>query len=274
MLTGWNRLQAALAAAVAASGVGVAATSAGGGGSAEPLAAGQILALVQRAPAALNSYPSVKMTLTFSIDAGGRHVGFTETGLISRDGQVGTIHMDLPNGLGAFDAVVSGRTIYAHVAASKLTLTGGRHWASVTLTGAQTQPVTGSNALDYLRLLAGADGQVTTVGHKTIDGAATTHYRVDVDVAKAAAAAPPQFGTADQTLTAAGVRTLPVDLWLDSNGAPRQMKMSYHLDGGSFTMTIRFRGSTNPVTVTPPPVTDDYPVSDFPQLAQFIANIP
>jgi hypothetical protein len=267
------RLQATLTAAVLACAVGAALAGAGGASeSGVPQASGRILALIARAPATLASYPSIKMTFDIDLDINGQHVSIDENGLTRSDGRGGTLSMTLPRGLGTFTAIVVGRTVYARVAAVKLPLTGGRHWAAVTFTGGQTQPATGSDALAYLRLLAGANGTIRVRGHDTIEGAPCTHYMVDVDVAKAAAAAPSQFGDTTQQLVQAGVTTLPVDVWLDAQGKPRKMKISYHLDGASFSMTIKAQGSNTPVNVTAPRASDVDAVGTFAELAPLVLN--
>jgi len=267
------RAQAVATAAVLASGIGLAAAG-GATSTAVPQASGQILALIARSPEALAQYPSLRMTVTINIGTNGRNITLQEHGLVSRDGRLGTVSMALPNGLGQMNSVVSGRTIYVRIAPAHLTETGGRHWAGLTLSGGQTQPVSGSNALDYLRLLVGANGHISVLGHDTIDGAPCTHYRVDVDVAKALANAPVQVGDSGQQLLQAGIHTLPTDVWIDAQGRPRQMKMSYHLDGGSFATTIRFQGSSEPVHATLPLASDIFEVSDFQQLAPLILNTP
>jgi hypothetical protein len=96
---------------------------------------------------------------------------------------------------------------------------------------------------------------VTKVGTETVDGAATTHYRVTV---------PPQtFATSGMI---AG-KPVPVDVWIDAQHRVRQEKLSVVLtaDGSSasasgsarktlgMTMTLHLSDFGTPVRVSAPP---------------------
>ena len=75
---------------------------------------------------------------------------------------------------------------------------------------------TGQSPADVLKLLREV-GTVTEVGPETIDGAATTHYRADVDIAEALekSGAPADALTA---LKASGVSTtVPIDVYVGAD---------------------------------------------------------
>src|SRR3954465_6946538 len=101
----------AVTVAVFASGVG--AVVAGTGGGSVTLAGPQVLRLIQNAPAALSTYPAVKMSFKISVSGQGRHFSSSAHGLISPDGKQGTFVTSLPNGLGnlTFEAIKRTRAL-------------------------------------------------------------------------------------------------------------------------------------------------------------------
>lgn len=272
MRSWWIKAQAALGAGVLAAGVGAAVVGSGGGG--VTLAGPQVLRLLQSAPAALNSYPSVHMAMRMTVQAGARTVSMTETGLTAPDGSVGTLHANLPLNQGAFDVITVNHTLYGKVRGNGLTETGGKHWVALTLTNlpATTGFQSGTDALSYFKLLPGATGPVTTVGHERIAGVRTTHYRVTIDLAKAMQKLPPQLqqpGAADQ-LRMAGITTMPVDVWIDGARFVRQTGMRMTIHGITVAMTMTLRGSNSRLKVDPPAAGDIYPtdnITDFARLA-------
>src|SRR3954454_24079384 len=105
-------LHGAVTVAVFVSGVG--AVVAGSGGDSVTLAGPQVLRLIQNAPAALSSYPAVKMSFTISVSGQGRHFSSAARGLISPDGKQGRFVTSLPNGLGNLTVEAINKTMYVH----------------------------------------------------------------------------------------------------------------------------------------------------------------
>lgn len=242
-----------MALAVLASGVG--AAIAGGGSSGVVLAGPQVLRLIQNAPAALDSYPALSITMSLQVSGHGQgDVTFAGTG--TPDGRSGVFHLESPS-LGSYlDMDVANGRIFAR-------RSGSHSWFSCTMTPADTAgpSATGTDGLAYLRLMPGATGEVRVVGHATIDGVRTTRYRVNVDLDRALEAAAARQGTTvDQakldSLKQLGITTLPVDAWLDEQNALRQFTFSMHVQGVSMSLKMRLRGSNTVPTVTAPAPTD------------------
>src|SRR4051812_34120388 len=260
----------AVTVAVFASGVG--AVVAGSGASGVTLAGPQVLRLIQNAPAALSSYPSVKMTIKFDIGVNGRRQSVNETAHISSDGESGTFDVHLPNGEGTVSGLGVNKTVYMR-ASQQSVGTFGKHWIGLSITtGGQTTPAqtpTGNDALGFLHLMPGATGEVQQIGHDKIDGVRTTHYRVTIDVAKAEQHMPDQFqrGSAGQ-LSQLGISTLPLDVWLDADNKLRQDKLSFDVQQMHFAMQMRFSGSSSPVRVTAPPASDVHFIATAAELFQ------
>ena len=87
------------------------------------------------------------------------------------------------------------------------------------LSGSQLQPS------DVLSLLTSNGTKIRKLGPATVDGTATTHYRVTVDLAGALKAT----GVASPLLaaTAAKLPKLPADVWIDNAGLVRRVHISY-----------------------------------------------
>lgn len=261
----------AVTVAVLASGVG--AVVAGGGSGGVTLAGPQVLRLIQHAPAALSSYPAVNMSFKISMSGQGQHFSSTTRGLISPDGKQGTFATGLPNGLGTLTFEAINKTMYVH-ATPRAAASLGKHWVGLTLTNLPTgwapnQPSVGTDGLGFLHLMPGATGDVRDLGAARIDGVKTTHYRVTIDMQKAAAAESPELRTGSVSeLQAAGITTEPVDVWLDHEGAPRQMSFTFDVQSVHAEFQLRLSGSTRPLSLTAPPASDVLFVTSATELFQ------
>jgi hypothetical protein len=153
---------------------------------------------------------------------------------------------------------------------------GGKHWAKLDLTklgksagidlsqlmsGGQLQPT------DLLSMLKAEGATVRTIGPETIDGAATTHYHVTVDMAKALQAK----GLTSPTLTiiAAEVPTVPEDVWVGKDGLVHRIRLSLGMEQGgkplrmAMSMDLYDYGAN--VTIAAPPSSDVFDATRFAQ---------
>jgi hypothetical protein len=260
----------AVTAAVFASGVGAAITGAGGGS--VTLAGPQVLRLIQNAPAALASYPAVDMSMKFTVHAGGHTGSVNESGHLSSDGKTGSFDVSGPSVGVAISAIGVNNTIYMRASQQSAAMFG-KPWLGLTITpgsgASPAQAPTGGDALSYLQLMPGATGEVRKVGHDTIAGVRTTHYRVTIDLLKAEQRMPLQTRHASAgQLEQFGLRTLPVDVWLDAQNRIRQQKFVIHVQDVTIDCVLRISGSNKPVQVTAPPASDVHFVSTATELYQ------
>jgi hypothetical protein len=128
------------------------------------------------------------------------------------------------------------------------------------LAGGQSNP---AQLLDYLK----ASGSVTVVGHDLVRGTATTHYHGSVDLGKVADVMPSgeraQLHSALQKLIAqTGLRSLPVDVWVDAHRLVRRMTMALSIPSGGqklqLHLTIELFGFGPTTPVTAPPAGETY----------------
>lgn len=159
------------------------------------------------------------------------------------------------------ETVVTGDVFYMRSPAFARTIGRGKQWIKldlaklarqrgVDLGGLLNASPTPNNALAYLQ---GAD-RVDKVGDEQVSGTDTTHYRVRVDVRKAAEKARGPARSSLQGVRAAGVRELPMDVWVDSNGYIR--KVSYEEHAGrqqAAKVAMRLHDFGARVSIEPPP---------------------
>jgi hypothetical protein len=104
-----------------------------------------------------------------------------------------------------------------------------------------------STSLDQFTTFTTA-ARVTRHVQETLNGVPATHYGLSVDIAKLPATLPGK-----QQLTAAGLTTLPVDLWVDRQGRPLKFAENLTVKGQHVSTTISIGKYDAPVTITPPP---------------------
>jgi len=166
--------------------------------------------------------------------------------------------------------------VYMQVGALTSQLPGGKRWIKLDvsklgksagldvgklLSGSQLQPS------DLLGMLRSEGAKIRRLGSATIDGTATTHYRVTVDVAKALDSkglTSPLLGTVEAQLP-----KLPEDVWISKDGLVRRVGTSYGFTVAGRQLRIRlamniFDYGTH-ITIAAPPSGD---VFDGTQLAQ------
>jgi hypothetical protein len=105
--------------------------------------------------------------------------------------------------------------------------------------------------LDALREVA----EVEKVGTQEIDGIATTHYRATLDPAKLAAAFGPLESLGLGGGDTLGAGTMPVDLWVDTEGRVVRVSQKVDLsaaDAGPLSWTLDLREFGGPLELTAP----------------------
>jgi hypothetical protein len=166
--------------------------------------------------------------------------------------------------------------IYLHLGVLASQMPGGKPWLELDLSklgksagldfgkllsGSQLQPT------DLLGMLRSEGAKVRKLGAATINGTATTHYRVTVDVAEALQAkglTSPLLGS-----LAAQMPKLPEDVWIGRDGLVRRVEIAYGFAPAGrqlrmrMTMNLSHYGAH--IKIAAPPSSD---VFDATQLAQ------
>jgi hypothetical protein len=202
----------------------------------------------------------------------------------------GDLTLSLPAPIGQVEVRSTGQDYYVHLPALVAGMAGTKPWIRVDqgtirgLVGSQLGAPDLGTTIDFssvLSLLRGVSGQIATVGHETINGTPTTHYRARLDVARVASTLGADANTAS-TVTQALGQTFPVDAWIDAQGRLRQMKAAVdlatlHLPGvtlpadarGNAVVTVDLWNFGVTVNRIPPPADQ---VSDASPLIQALAG--
>jgi hypothetical protein len=167
------------------------------------------------------------------------------------------------------DTVITGNVLYMRSSVfGQLGLPANKQWVKLDLgqlaqqsgvdlsSLANTSP-TPASALSYLR---GAS-KVREVGQESIDGAKTTHYKVTVDLEKAVSRSDSITQEAlRRVIQSSGTKTLPIDVWVDSQGLVRKVLYAQRAGANDVRVTMDLHDYGKPVTVKPPPADE---VVDF-----------
>jgi hypothetical protein len=101
-------------------------------------------------------------------------------------------------------------------------------------------------------------GTIADVSQEQVDGVATTHYAITVDVAKLARTMTDNPGE-EQALSRVHVRAVPFDLWVNGANLPVRIVSTMFLAATAtaqpeqVTMTTNYSQWGEQVSITPPP---------------------
>ena len=159
-------------------------------------------------------------------------------------GLAGSFGGDAPDlsdpGLWKIDVVQDGLVMYMRFPLVSKELPRGKTWVKIDLREAsrlqgfdleQLQQFTSNDPRDALRYLEAVAGELERIGEETLHGVETTRYRTTIDLLKLRKLVPPSqretFGSMlEQLVVQSGLRTIPVEVWVDANGLVRKMEMT------------------------------------------------
>jgi hypothetical protein len=156
------------------------------------------------------------------------------------------------------DAGLPGGKAWMKLDVSKLGKSAGVDFSKM-MSGSQLEPT------DMLAMLKAEGANVQKVGSATIDGVATTRYRVKVDIAKALESK----GLSSPMLKdfASNMKAATGNVWIDKDGLVRRIQYAYRLPQAGIRMALKMDLSDYGahVTIAAPPSSQ---VFDMTQLAQ------
>ncbi|HEX4017273.1 MAG TPA: hypothetical protein VHX15_11110 [Frankiaceae bacterium] len=225
---------------------------------------------------------NAKISLDFSGSVAGQNLSFGGTGVADFVGKKFDLKLTLPAEAGISGTIeerVIGKAIYVMLPAAESAVTGGKQWIKLDLSelGASDTTglnLTGTDPTQLLTTLRGVSDSVTKVGTAEVRGVQTTHYRAEVNLAKAVKASGADSSNLDQLTKALGATTLPEDIYLDSSGLARRFSVTMKPAAGtatgsstsapttaatgSFTVTVDFYdfGTTDTSGITAPPANE------------------
>lgn len=230
-----------------------ACTSSGGGGgvpSGVPTDAAALGTLLQSGLATMRSaHFDLGIKIAGQELTGGGDEKVTDGKLVALD-----LTEDLP-GLGPVRVILVNGTSYAKLP------------AALNSTGKPYLVVSDSSSNQYIRQLASSlDSALSAValsgitditsaaktfavkGTETVAGVETTHYSIVVDVAKL-----PDDFQGKSAIEASGLKTVPLELYIDSSGRPVRLVETLSAQGQTAVTTTTVTDYNKPVTITAPP---------------------
>lgn len=206
---------------------------------------------VAKAATKATSAGSEHVVITGSVTAAGQSVQLNGTGDFRTSPKLGQMHLDMSVAGRhiVMDEVMQGLTVYMKSPLFSAELPADKHWVSVDLQqagaklGVNLSQYTQQDPTDILAALK-KTGSVDKIGSETIDGVSTTHYRATIDLAKAP--------NSQSLQKATGLKSLPVDVWLDGGNQLRRMVMTY----SAASMRMDFSNYGEQVNVRVPSAND------------------
>ncbi len=165
----------------------------------------------------------------------------------------------------AIDVVVARSVFYARLPALAEQVKPGAEWIKVDPRTLPAGTTGGANVgqlaqVSPAQLLAAARRSIKTkrLGSATVRGVRTTRYRTTVDLARLAAALPkPERAGFLSSLRQLGLKTLPIDAWVDGSGYVRRLSTAFAVKAqgtpSSVRVTVDLYDFNKPVRVTVPP---------------------
>ena len=215
------------------------------------------IALLSSAPDALRDKGSAHLKATMAMQVAGHDVSFVMDGATEFATNRGTFTMSVFGQ--TFDFVSDGETVYVHLP-EMLRGSSTAEWVAIP---AKAGGFTGTmdSTTGFLEALRGVAGDVREVGTEDVNGVSTTHYQATIDLQKALDAVPDaQREQARAGLDQLGTGSMPVDVWLSSDGIPVRMVLTMDapqgaglLGGSTMRMTLDLTDFGAPVDVQVPP---------------------
>jgi outer membrane lipoprotein-sorting protein len=161
------------------------------------------------------------------------------------------------------DSVVDGDVVYLRSPAFAQATTQDKQWIKINLatlgssqgntdlSGILDASPTPANALAYLQ----GSSTVDKVGSESVGGVDTTHYSVSANLDRAAKQASGSTKDAlEGVISQSGVKTLPLDVWVDENGYIRKVRYDEHAgrrQAAKVTMELHDFGKPVPISAPP-----------------------
>jgi hypothetical protein len=195
----------------------------------------------------------------------GQGLTATGSGVFNGKQQSGQLKMKLVAGgrQVPVDSIANGNVLYLRSPAFAQATTQDKQWVKLNLSalsnGQGSTDLSGildaapspTNALAYLQ----GSSTVKKVGPESVGGVPTTHYTVSANLDRAAEhASGSTRDTVRGVIAKSGVRSLPLDVWLDGNGYIRKVRYN-ELAGRrqAAEVTMRLHDFGAPVTINAPP---------------------
>ncbi|ONI85980.1 hypothetical protein ALI144C_12855 [Actinosynnema sp. ALI-1.44] len=209
-----------------------------------------------------DSKKSAKITFDMSLGAaaGGAIKG---DGAFSAEGASPSMQMTMDMGSAKMEMVLIDKTLYMKAPGGMGGTSSAKPWMKITPGGSdplskQMGPMLDKiddsfdidKQLDQIKSAGTIDKQEKT----TLDGEEVTHYKITIDTAKMAQSAEDQT-TKDSAkqLSSAGVKSFPMEWWINSDNLPVKITSKITAQGQSVDLVATYKDWGKPVDIKAPP---------------------
>lgn len=215
-----------------------------------------------------SSSPSATVSFTGAFDFKHRNGRFTiDSSALGTAGSAAKVQFLLVNGV----AYISLDSLKGLTSGSLPPSLAGKKWLKLDLklAGASANQLNQANPSSSLDTLRGVTSDIQNLGSDTVGGAATTHFRIHIDLVKAIQSAPAaQRARVQKSIDAlGGSGVLPADIWIDRQGRPRKFAVTFTAKTATTTTSasesFEFSDFGAAVNIAAPPSNQ---VADFTQL--------
>jgi hypothetical protein len=226
----------------------------------------QALDPVAEAAATTQEAGNARVTIRGTVGVAGARVTIDGGGVVSGKGDRArvTVRMGFGGRSVRMEQIVDGKVVYLGGDLVTQAMPGGRRWFKIDVgkfaadQGIDLSRFDGGtgDVTRQLQYLKGA-GDVRKVGSEQVNGVATTHYSARIELAKLAkdAGDPATKRGLERLAGMSGVRTFPVDVWIDGDKRVRRQRTAFGLPqgGGSGEITMDFAAFGVPLDAGAPP---------------------
>jgi hypothetical protein len=220
---------------------------------------------------------SARIKLNETVKTTGLTENVKGSGVMSMTKKEGQFSFTAP-GVGTLQEIVLLPNLYVQLpAAARSQIPGHKQWVGININtvtkaklGATLSQMSSSSEAptDTLAQLGAVSSNgIKKVGSATLDGVRTTEYSADIDLSKTATDKPAAVKAAVQKLESAlGHRSVPIKVWIDSQGRVRQISYSMTVteNGKQFSVSLMM-GLTAfnvPVHVSAPPASETFNITN------------
>ncbi|HVV77205.1 MAG TPA: hypothetical protein VHC43_14335 [Mycobacteriales bacterium] len=218
----------------------------------------QMLALVHTASTGLSRSPATTFTMTMTLSGDGQQQTIHMSGFGSNGNREASFTATGP-GISESSVFLDG-VAYVQVPAQAISTNGGKPWIGVrspNLTGEQQQLESGGPT-GLLQSLADFGGTVKDDGSDSVHGVQTTKYTVELNLqsmieresAVSGSSTSPLVNNPDLN------QDFPMSIWIDKQGLPRELTMSFDIDGISMQAVAYFTPTSVVPTISAPPASE------------------
>jgi hypothetical protein len=221
--------------------------------------------------------------MKMSFAAGGRSTDLSMAGDVDAAAKRSTLTISRLPGSGTPNVVSDGDVLYVAVPEAARQQTGGKPFARFDLSAAVAQMGTpaGGEALSpmqSLEQLKSVGATIDEVGHESVRGVDTTHYRTTVDATRTL---PGATGSLVPNAMLDQLRAVPYDVWLDDQDRPRRVETTVTItvpgaaaSAFSSTSTLELFDFGKPVTIDVPPADQVFDGGAAPgSMTAFLSNL-